>query len=57
MQSSAQTTKTTTLVLTEEEAEWLHRNMQNPLHGQHVILEDDNDAVMRMKFFNATQPS
>ena len=46
----------TVLRLTEEEAEWLHAQMQNPLHGQHLALETAEDAAMRYKFFNATNP-
>lgn len=57
MQSSTETItlKTITLVLDEEEAEWLHGNMQNPLHGLDAMEETSEDAMMRLKFFNATR--
>ena len=49
--------KTTTLVLhlTPEEAVWLHGVMQNPLHTQDPHDEDQYDAQMRRRFFDATQ--
>jgi hypothetical protein len=58
MQSSTETRtiKQVTLVLDADEAKWLNGIMQNPLHGQNPIDEDDKDAEMRLKFFTATQP-
>jgi hypothetical protein len=44
----------THLTLTQEETDWLHLVMQNPLHGQHPSEESKEDAEMRLKFFNAT---
>jgi hypothetical protein len=57
MQSSTETysTKKVTLVLTEDEARWLHDQMQNPLHDHGLASEPLEDASMRMKFFNATR--
>jgi hypothetical protein len=57
MQSSTETysTKKVTLVLTEDEARWLHDQMQNPLHDNDLATESLEDASMRMKFFNATR--
>ena len=44
-----------TLTLTTEEADWLHKVMQNPLHGQNPVDELPTDSDMRRKFFDATQ--
>lgn len=40
-----------TLELTEEETQWLHDLMQNPLFED----ESEYDADMRAKFFQATK--
>lgn len=44
------------LNLTEQEAEWLHSVMQNPLHNQSYEDESVEDSTMRVIFFNATYP-
>jgi len=44
-----------TLILTSEEAEWLHIAMQNPLCGEHPQNETPEDAAMRLAFFEATK--
>lgn len=56
MRSNLTTTIVVTLVLSLEEAEWLHNVMQNPLmpaedHGHEPVI----DAEMRHKFFEATK--
>lgn len=43
-----------TLVLTEEEAQWLHGTLQNPLNGVSLQNEDPLDNAMRRRFFEAT---
>lgn len=42
------------LELTPEEAEWLHGQMQNPLHGQSSDQEMPSDKEMRHRFFSVT---
>lgn len=42
------------LELNEEEANWLHAVMQNPLWDETPESEDPQDAIMRKKFFDAT---
>ena len=44
-----------TLIMSEEEADWLHRAMQNPLHGGDPNQESQEDAVMRQKFWEASK--
>jgi len=46
----------TTMILTEDESLWLHRVMQNPLHGEDPDEEDGVNRDMRGRFFRATQP-
>lgn len=48
--------KTTRLILelNEEEANWLHGVMQNPLWGETPGSEDHYHAKMRKKFLDAT---
>ena len=48
-------TITTTLVLNEEEREWLHGVMQNPLWGQLPTEESPLDQHHRKALFNATK--
>ena len=48
-----QQTVITTLELTKEEHKWLQENLQNPLHGDHPDEEDNYDAKMRRRFFEA----
>lgn len=55
MQSTIQQSVTVTLVLSKEEADWLHVVMQNPLHNHSPATEPLKDAEMRRKFFLATQ--
>ena len=43
-----------TLELSKAEADWLHGIMQNPLHGQSLSTESQEDSEMRLKFFQAT---
>jgi len=54
MESSEEVTKITILTLDEAEKQWLHGQMQNPLHCQLPQDEDDYDAAMRAAFFAAT---
>ena len=54
MKTNITTSIVITLVLSKEEAAWLHLVMQNPLHGQQPTEESKEDAVMRYKFFDAT---
>lgn len=56
MEALLENTYKLTLVLNQKEAEWLHGVMQNPLHNQHPADEAILDAMMRKKFFDATQP-
>lgn len=46
--------KTIEIVLTmnETEATWLKNIMQNPLHGQSVESEDQDNKAMRKMFWN-----
>lgn len=39
------------LELDESEAKWLKEVMQNPLHGQSPEQEDEDDSMLRMRFF------
>ena len=43
------------LKLDEEERQWLHSVMQNPLWGQHPFDEDPVDRHHRKVFFDATE--
>jgi hypothetical protein len=43
-----------TLELNEEESQWLHDVMQNPLYEQYPNQEDAHDKTMRERFFKAT---
>jgi hypothetical protein len=54
MESTISCQTTFTLVLNEEEAQWLRAYMQNP----HCPLEEesDQDSKMRKKFFEAVTP-
>ena len=45
------------LHLTEEEAEWLHAAMQNPINSFNPETESPADKEMRARFWNATRPS
>ncbi len=45
-----------TLTMNQQESEWLHAVMQNPLHGEHPNSEQDYDKNMRHAFFSATKP-
>lgn len=54
MQTSTSVKKTFTLVLNEDEAKWIHENMQNPLHGVHPADEPLEEAQIRKALFNAT---
>jgi hypothetical protein len=54
MERIVEKTVKVTLIMNQEEAEWLHRQMQNPLHGQKVDLESEADTEMRAKFFHAS---
>lgn len=51
MESKVSKKVTVTLVLSEEEAAWLHALVQNPL----VDGESEQDTEMRKKFFYATK--
>lgn len=56
MKSTVTRSVEVTLVLTKQEADWLHNVMQNPLFGQHVVCnEPKEDNEMRRKFWEATQ--
>ena len=57
MKASITTNIVVTLVLSPEEAAWLHIVMQNPLHGQRYAEETNEDSDMRKKFFDATTPT
>lgn len=46
-----------TLVLSPEEAQWLHDVMQNPINCDIYEMESPQDAEMRKKFWEATQPA
>lgn len=51
-----ESTTTVTLVLDEDERQWLHATMQNPLHGEvNPEAELISDYEMRKKFFDATR--
>ncbi len=54
MQVKVHKTFQVTLELTEEETEWLHAVMQNPLDGKDPRNEDPFNAQMRNRFFTAT---
>lgn len=56
MRTNITTSIVVTLVLSQEEAAWLHLLMQNPLHGQQPAEESPEDAEMRQKFWDATFP-
>ena len=53
MKSHVTTEVVVTLVLSEEEATWLHEWTQN---GQYEEHESEADRDMREKFFEATKP-
>lgn len=55
MKSTITTTIVVTLVLSKDEAGWLHTVMQNPLHDQNPHRESDVDRGMRQKFWEATK--
>jgi hypothetical protein len=57
MRTNITTSVVVTLVLSKEEAVWLHNVMQNPLHGQDHYEESVEDSEMRKKFFDATTPT
>ena len=44
---------TITLVLNEEEAQWLQGIMQNPLFGEYPDQEDPKNSDMRKRFWDA----
>ena len=54
MEVKTKTVKTITLELTEEERDWIHGVMQNPLHGLLPTEEGEQDAKMRRLFFENT---
>lgn len=43
------------LIMSEEEAQWLNGVMQNPIYGDSPEHEPEEDAAMRLKFFDATK--
>ena len=45
-----------TLVITGEEAAWLHEMMQIPINYDRPENESIEDSTMRHKFFDATTP-
>lgn len=56
MRSAITTSIVVTLVLSNEEAEWLNKVMQNPLHPDtHPDDENALDKEMRRKFWEATK--
>lgn len=55
MRTSLTTSIVVTLVLSKEEAAWLHALVQQP-DGEFAI-EDPSDAYMRKKFSEATKPA
>lgn len=40
--------------LTEDDIKWLHEVMQNPLHGEHPLDEDESNRFFRSRMFEAT---
>lgn len=52
MRTNVTTNIVVTLVLSQEEAAWLHNYVQNDLTGSEVAY----DAEMRRRFFEATDP-
>lgn len=58
MRSNITTNIVVTLVLSPEEAAWLHAVVQNPLHPDtHPDDENVLDKEMRRKFWEATKPT
>lgn len=53
METTIQQTVQVTLVMSQDEARWLKGTMQNPLHGQDLAQEHEEDRVMREKFFHS----
>lgn len=43
------------LILTQEEAQWLRLNTQNPLHCEHPDEEDPYDRALREEFFESVK--
>ncbi len=59
MRSNITTSIVVNLVLSQEEAAWLHAVMQNPIQPADPHLADSeppHDADMRRKFWEATKP-
>jgi hypothetical protein len=54
MQSNITRNIVVTLVMSAEEADWLHTIMQNPFYCLGPEDEDHRDKEMRLKFWNAT---
>lgn len=44
---------TVILTMTQKEAQWLRRVMQNPLDGKGIVNEDSTNAVMRKVLWQA----
>jgi hypothetical protein len=57
MQVKTTATVQITLILSSEEAQWLHELMQNPLFGEHPGQEYQRNKAMRFAFFEATEPT
>lgn len=55
MKSNVNAAITVSLTLSEEEANWLHQAMQNPLWEHDPSKEDPKDKQMRESFFHATK--
>ena len=43
------------LILTKEEAKWLHQLVHTPLRGEDITEESVEDSRMRSTFFHATK--
>jgi hypothetical protein len=54
MQLETVETRVFQLTLTQEEVNWLHNAMQNPIAGVHPHQEDDEERKMRLNFFGAS---
>ena len=54
MQVNTVITRKVVLELSEEEAEWLHAVMQNPIWNPSAEEELLKDSTMRQRFFAAT---
>ena len=57
MRTETLVSHTTVLSLTWEEATWLRNVMQNPLYGQSLEDEDEQDRTLRETFFKALTKS